>query len=120
MTSQSAVFTLLVAAVVLANLPWINERLFAVIGLRSGAKPFWVRLLEWGVGFGLVALLAWRLELGCQLSLGAFLGLSECPGELHPKQWEFYTVAIVLYAVFALPGFIYLTERRRHRRPRQA
>ncbi|MGB9577640.1 MAG: DUF2818 family protein, partial [Halothiobacillaceae bacterium] len=38
MTSQSAVFTLLVAALVLANLPWINERLFAVIGLRSGSK----------------------------------------------------------------------------------
>ncbi|MEF3193611.1 MAG: DUF2818 family protein [Halothiobacillaceae bacterium] len=120
MTSQSAVFTLLVAALVLANLPWINERLFAVIGLRSGSKPFWVRLLEWGVGFGLVGLLAWRLELGCQLSLGSFLGLSECPGELHPKQWEFYTVVIVLYAVFALPGIILMAERRRHRRPRQA
>ncbi|MDM7322344.1 MAG: DUF2818 family protein [Gammaproteobacteria bacterium] len=120
MTSQSAVFTLLVVALVLANLPWINERLFAVIRLRSGSKPFWVRLLEWGVGFGLVALLAWRLELGCQLSLGAFLGLSECPGELHPKSWEFYTVVVVLYAVFALPGFLNRAEQRRQRRPRQA
>lgn len=120
MTSQSAVYALILAALLLSNLPWLNERLLAVIGLRSGSKPFWVRLLEWGVGFGLVALLAWRLELGCQLSVAAFFGLSECPGELHPKQWEFYTVAVVLYAVFALPGFIYLAERRRHHRPRQA
>jgi len=120
MTSQSAVLALILVALLLANLPWINERLFAVVGLRGGAKPFWVRLLEWGAGFILVALLAWRLELGCQLSVSAFFGLSECPGELHPKGWEFYTVVIVLYAVFALPGFIYLAERRRHRRPRQA
>lgn len=119
MTAQSAVLALLLAAVLFANLPWINERLLGVIPLRAGAKPFWMRLLEWGAGLGVVALLAWRLELGCQISVTAFLGFAECPGEVHPKTWEFYTVGVVLYAVFALPGFIYFAERRRHRRPRQ-
>lgn len=120
MTSQNIVVLLLLVTFLVANLPWLNERVLALIGLRSGSKPFLVRLVEWVIGFGLVALLAWRLELGCQISAAAFFGLAECPGELNPKSWEFFTVVIVLYAVFALPGFIYFVERRRHRRPRQA
>lgn len=115
MTSTFDVALLIIAALLLANLPWLNERLFAVIKRGSTAKPFLVRLLEWGVGFGLAALLAWRIELGCLISPGAFFGLSECPGEIHPKGWEFYAVTFVLYAVFALPGFIYFAERRRTR-----
>ncbi len=118
MGAQADVLPLVLVAFVLANLPWLNERVFAVMPLRSGLKPFWVRLLEWGFGLVLAALLAWRLELGCLSSLSAFLGLAECPGEIHPKTWEFYSVTLVLYAVFALPGFIYFVERRRTRAPR--
>lgn len=120
MTGQNTVVLLLLVALLVANLPWLNERVFALVRLRSESKPFWLRLVEWVLGFALVGLLAWRLELGCQISASAFLGLAECPGELHPKSWEFFTVVIVLYAVFALPGFIYFVERRRHRRPRRA
>ena len=98
MTGQNTVVLLLLVALLAANLPWLNERVFALVPLRSGSKPFWLRLAEWVLGFVLVALLAWRLELGCQISVSAFLGLAECPGELHPKSWEFLTVVIVLYA----------------------
>lgn len=119
MISQNAVLSLVLAALLLSNLPWINERLFALVRLRGGLKPVWVRLLEWVVGFGLVALLAWRLELGCHISAAAFFGLAECPGDIHPKGWEFYAVVVVLYAVFALPGVILYAERRRHRRAHQ-
>ena len=115
MTSTLDVALLIIAALVLANLPWLNERLFTVIKRGWATKPFLVRLLEWGVGFGLVAFLAWRIELGCLISPAAFFGLTECPGDIHPKTWEFYSVVLVLYAVFALPGFIYFVERRRAR-----
>lgn len=117
MTFSIDVGLLVLIAFMLANLPWLNERVFALVACRRPSKPFLIRLVEWGVGFGLVALLAWRLEMGCLSSLSAFFGLAECPGEIHPKQWEFYSVALVLYAVFALPGFIWFIERRRHRRP---
>ncbi|MEW6445139.1 MAG: DUF2818 family protein [Pseudomonadota bacterium] len=113
MSASSDVLPLILVALALANLPWLNERLLAVFPLRSGRKLFWMRLLEWMLAFGLTALLAWRLEMGCLSSFGSFIGLAECPGELHPKSWEFFSVTLVLFAVFALPGFIYFVERRR-------
>ena len=115
MTSTFAVYGLLILSFALANLPWLNDRLLAVFPLASRQKAFWLRLLEWGAGFGLAALLAWRFELGCA-SVEAFFGFAACPGEIYAKTWEFYSVALVLFAVFALPGFIFFAEgRRRHK-----
>ncbi len=115
MTSSSAVFSLIFLSFVLANAPWLNQRLFAVIPAAWSSKPFWMRLLEWMLGFGLAALLAWRFELGCA-SVPAFFGFAACVGEIYAKTWEFYSVSVVLFAVFALPGFIYFVEgRRRHK-----
>jgi len=120
MTSTTDVLVLILAGFVFANLPWLNERLFTVIRLGPADKPFLVRLLEWVLGFGVTMLLAWRLELGCLTSPAAFIGLADCPGDIHPKGWEFYSITLVLYGVFALPGFIYFVERRRNRRPAAA
>lgn len=114
MTGPLAIYGLVFASFLLANLPWLNERLLLVLPLRGGRKAFWLRLAEWIVGFGLAAVLAWRLELGCA-TFTAFIGLEPCPGEIFAKTWEFYSVALVLFAVFALPGFIYFIERRRNR-----
>ncbi len=108
MTTSLAVYSLILLSFILANLPWLNQRLFAVVPLAT-SKAFWLRLLEWIAGFGLAALLAWRFELGCT-SVSAFLGLSSCAGEIYAKTWEFYSVTFVLFAVFALPGFIYFVE----------
>lgn len=115
MTSSVAVYGLIILSFILANLPWLNNRVLAIIPVGINPKAFWLRLLEWGVGFALAALLAWRFELGCA-SVSAFLGFASCPGEIYAKTWEFYSVALVLFAVFALPGFIYFAEgRRRHK-----
>ena len=108
MTTAYAVYSLIVLSLLLANLPWLNQRLLAVIPLRS-PKPFWLRLLEWVAALGVAALLAWRFELGCA-SVPAFFGLASCAGEIYAKTWEFYAVTAVLFAVFALPGFIYFVE----------
>ena len=115
MTTSFAVYSLIILSFILANVPWLNNRFLAVISISGGYKAFWLRLLEWCLGFGLAAVLAWRFELGCA-SLSAFFGLASCPGEIYAKTWEFYSVAVVLFAVFALPGFIYFVEgRRRHK-----
>ncbi|MEW5838037.1 MAG: DUF2818 family protein [Pseudomonadota bacterium] len=114
MTTAYAVYSLIVLSFVLANLPWLNQRLFAVIPLHS-PKPFWLRLLEWVGALALAALLAWRFELGCA-SAPAFFGLSGCAGEIYAKTWEFYSVTAVLFAVFALPGFIYFVEGGRRKK----
>jgi len=109
MTTSISVYSLIVLSFILANLPWLNQRVFAVIPSPVQSKAFWMRLLEWCVGFGVAALLAWRFELGCS-GIAAFLGFAACAGEIYAKTWEFYSVALVLFAVFALPGFIYFAE----------
>lgn len=116
MASQGSVLTLLFAAFVLANLPWLNHRFLGILPYPGGHKPLVIRLFESLFGLGIVALLAWRLEAGCQINFESFWGLVPCPGEWHAKGWEFYTIAFVLYAVFALPGVIWQVERRRHHR----
>jgi hypothetical protein len=116
MTTSFSVYGLIVLSFILANLPWLNQRFFAVIPSPSQSKAFWMRLLEWCAGFAVAALLAWRFELGCS-SIPAFFGFAACAGEIYPKTWEFYSVAVVLFAVFALPGFIYFVENGRRQKP---
>ena len=88
-------------AVVAANLPWLSERWLLVIAHRDGQpKPFWLRLVEWALLYALV--------------LGLGLGLEyKATGTVHIQDWEFYTVTLCLFAVGALPGFIYCYQLRR-------
>lgn len=88
-------------AIVAANLPWLSERWFLVIARRDRRiKPFWLRLMEWAVLYALV--------------LGLGLGLEQkATGHIHAQAWEFYTVTLCLFAVGALPGFIYRYQLRR-------
>ncbi len=85
----------LVLAVAAANLPWLSERWLFLIARRGGrSKPFWLRLGEWGLLYGLV--------------IGIGLGFErKATGTNQPQDWEFYTVTLCLFAVGALPGFIY-------------
>ncbi len=88
-------------AVVAANLPWLSERSPLLIARRDGQpKPFGLRLIEWALLYALV--------------LGLGLGLEyKATGTLHPQDWEFYTVTLCLFAVGALPGFVYRYQLRR-------
>lgn len=83
-------------AAVAANLPWLSERGFFILAQRNKQqdKPFWLRLIEWIVLYGLI--------------LGAGFGFEyKATGTIQSQDWEFYVVTLCLFAVGALPGFIY-------------
>ncbi len=90
--AQSGIYGgLLALAVLAANLPWLSDRFLIMIRLDKSA---WWRWLEWLVCYVLIGLLAMALE-------------NKVTGGLHPQQWEFCVATLCLFAVFALPGFIY-------------
>jgi Protein of unknown function (DUF2818) len=94
-------------AVVAANLPFLSERWLFIRAAPDGrAKPFWLRLIEWALLYALV------LGLGLSIEFKA-------TGNVHAQDWEFYTVTFCLFAVGALPGFLYRYQLR-HLLDRQA
>lgn len=104
----AAAWLVILLALAGANLPFINDRLFAVVPLRRGtaangkpaAKPFLVRLFELVVLFFVVGLVGRLLE-------GRI-------GTVFPQTWEFYAIAACLFVVLAFPGFVVRYLRKRH------
>lgn len=82
---------LLVLAVLAANLPWLSERWMLLLPFSKSAAWRW---LEWLLYYGLCAGLAAGLEY-------------RMTGNLYPQGWEFWVATLCLFAVFALPGFIF-------------
>ncbi|MCG5501723.1 DUF2818 family protein, partial [Ectothiorhodospira lacustris] len=35
-------------------------------------------------------------------------------GTIHTQGWQFYAITLSMFAVFAMPGFIYRHDLRRH------
>ncbi|WP_019896037.1 DUF2818 family protein [Hydrogenovibrio halophilus] len=100
MTLDTAVWVLIVTAIVLANVPWFFEkRLFLVVPVRS--KSVWLNLVEWFVYFLLIGLLAFLLEKNAM-------------GSVQPQDWEFYAVNVFMFAIFSFPGFIYRYNLKRY------
>lgn len=97
--SLSSWFVILLA-VIAANLPFVNERLFAVIPVTWTSKPIWLRLIEL---FGLYALVG-----------GIAYLLESRIGNAFSQGWEFYAVTGSLFIVLAFPGFVYRYLRRQH------
>ena len=88
----TAVYPLLLVIVIFAaNLPWLSDRFLLLINLNKNAGWRW---LEWLVYYGLCAALSALLEY-------------RITGSLYPQAWEFWVATLCLFAVFALPGFIY-------------
>ena len=94
------VAALLLLAIVLANLPFLSERLFLVHGFSAGEKPLRWRLLELVVYFALTGLVAWWMESRL--------------GPVYAQRWEFFAITVCLFLVFAYPGYVfrYLWRRR--------
>ena len=96
---------MLILALLAANLPFVNERLFGLIALPSvdvaAVKSIWWRLLELLVLYFAIGLLGRFLE-------GRI-------GTVYQQHWEFYAISAVVFIVFAYPGFAfrYLTKRYR-------
>jgi hypothetical protein len=97
--SLSSWFVILLA-VLAANLPFYNERLFAVIPVKPGSKPIWLRLIELAVLYALLGAIAYMLESRI--------------GNAFEQRWEFYAVTGCLFIVLAYPGFVFRYLRKRH------
>lgn len=91
------VYTVLVLALVCANLPFLNERLF-VVGPRRNPKALAWRLLE--------------LVLGAAIPLAVGFILEQRAGQIHPQGWQFYAAAGCLFLTLAFPGFVWRYLRR--------
>ena len=91
---STAIIIFIIVAFIAANLPWISERLFGLVTLKSVIKPVWLSLLEWFVLYLLVGMIALGLE-------------KKFTSEIYSQDWEFYASTLCLFLVFALPGFIY-------------
>lgn len=84
---------MLLVAVVLANLPFLTDRLFLVWTVSGGAKGVPWRLLELVVYYAVTGALAYLIESRM--------------GPVHTQRWEFYAITVCLFLVFAYPGFLY-------------
>lgn len=86
------VWTVIVVALIAANLPFINERLF-IVGPKRAPKAFGWRLLE--------------LFVMAALVFGLGVLLEGHIGRRQPQQWEFFAAAGCLFLTFAFPGFVW-------------
>ncbi|MGI4855930.1 MAG: DUF2818 family protein [Janthinobacterium lividum] len=77
-------------AVLFANLPFANQRLFALIPLGR-RKTGWIRIAELVVAYFVVGALGYLLEARA--------------GNVFTQGWQFYAVTFSLFVVFAFPGF---------------
>ena len=98
MTPSASVTFLIVLALLAANLPFLNDRLLAVVPLRF-PKNLAIRLLE---------LVALYFVVG-----GIGLLLEQRQGRIAPQGWEFYAITAALFLTLAFPGFVwrYLFKR---------
>jgi len=102
-SQSAAVWTVLLVALVAANLPFLNERLFALVPLPAAAKSLAIRLGEMVVLYFIAG--------------GIGLLFERRVGQIAPQGWEFYAVTAALFVVLAFPGFIWrylLKHRSRH------
>jgi hypothetical protein len=92
MTQTASVWLVVLLALLLANLPFISNRLFAVLALKT-PKSLALRLVELFVGY---------------LLTGGFgLYLEQRGGQIAPQGWEFYAITGALFVTLAFPGFTY-------------
>ncbi|MFC5474310.1 DUF2818 family protein [Paraherbaspirillum soli] len=102
--SFSSLFVILLALFA-ANLPFLNERLFALIPLKSGeqaaTKPIWLRLLELLVMYAIVGAIGYALESKI--------------GNAFAQGWQFYAVTGCMFLVFAYPGYVLRYLKKKHR-----
>lgn len=78
-------------ALIGANLPFVNQRIFGLIPLRRAAKPAWLRISELIVLYFVVGVFGHVLESRA--------------GNVFVQGWQFYAISFSLFLVFAFPGF---------------
>ncbi len=93
MSLTGSVWLVIVAALVAANLPFVNQRWMVVGPVAGSGKPLIARLGELIVLYALVGLLAQVLERRA--------------GQVAPQGWEFYAITGTMFLTLAFPGFVY-------------
>ena len=92
---SAAGWFIILLALFAANLPFFNQRLFALIPLPSQTgkrrKSAWLRLLELLVLYFVIGVVGYLLESRA--------------GNVFVQGWQFYAVSFSLFLVFAFPGF---------------
>ncbi|PKO68131.1 MAG: DUF2818 domain-containing protein [Betaproteobacteria bacterium HGW-Betaproteobacteria-16] len=100
MTQDVSIWLVLLAALVAANLPFLNDRWLAIVP-RANPKTLGMRAAELVV---------------CYLLVGALgLTLEQYVGQIYPQRWQFYATTGALFLTLAFPGFVYrYLFKRRH------
>ena len=98
MINQSLIVVLLVLSFIVANMPWLSDKVFLFKSVTK--KSAWWRWLESFVGYLLLIALGLAAEY-------------KSMGTLSTQDWEFYVVTLCLFVVLALPGFIYCYDLKR-------
>lgn len=99
MSTATSIWVVLLAAVLAANLPFINQRWLGVVP-RSKNKSLGIHLLELVICYFLVGALG--------------LALEHADGQIYPQGWEFYATTAALFLTLAFPGFVYRYLYKRH------
>lgn len=100
---------LIFSALLLANLPFLNERFFGVVRLESLRKSFRFRCAEY-------FLIYIFLLLGIRV-------LEAQQGQLFIQAWAFYVLTFLGFLILAFPGMVYcffwkkslLAQEKKHR-----
>ncbi|HNZ91212.1 MAG TPA: DUF2818 family protein [Acidovorax sp.] len=100
MSQTGSIWLIIVAALIAANLPFINHRTMVIGPLSLPKKALVVRLVELVVLYFLVG--------------GMALLLERRAGQIAPQGWEFYAITGTLFLTLAFPGFVYRYLLRRH------
>ena len=100
MSQTASIWLVILAALVAANLPFVNQRWLVVGPQARPRKPLVARL---------GAMVLFYLLVG-----GLALLLERRAGQIASQGWEFYAVTATLFATLAFPGFVYRYLVRRH------
>ena len=94
MSLNLTVWLVILVALVAANLPFLNQRIFALVPRKSPQrKGIALQLAEWLVLYLLVGLFSLTLERNA--------------GQIYPQGWQFYATTLAMFATLAFPGFVY-------------
>ena len=94
MNVSATSWLIILLAMLLANLPFLNERCFAFVALRGfPRKPAWLLLVELVSAYFILGMLAFFLE--------------SLAGNRFVQTWEFYAITACLFIVLTFPGFVF-------------
>lgn len=92
MNMSFSVWIMITLALLAANMPFLNERLFAILPIHRAIKPFWLRLIELVIFYFAIGFIGRLLE--AQM------------GNVFNQKWEFFAITFFLFLVLAYPGFV--------------